>query len=242
MKGYGQYCPLALAAELLCQRWTILVISRLIDGCTTFNEIHRGVPLISPSMLSQRLSELEAEGIISKKKLKKGYSYHLTEAGQALTGIIDGMAVWGQQWARDNVLEDLDLAFLAWSMHLRVNQEAFPEGRTVVEFDFTETPNEAWRFWLVNTHTKVEMCLKHPGYDTDLLVTSDLRVFVEAWRGFRDLNAEMRAHRIKLEGPRILKEAFPRWLLLSALAPYERRRDGREKKLCANKSGYVTKV
>lgn len=235
MKGYGQYCPLALAAELLCQRWTILVISRLVDGFTQFNEIHRGVPLISPSMLSQRLSELEAEGIVRKKKLKKGYSYHVTEAGQALTGIIDSMAIWGQQWARDNVMEDLDLAFLAWSMHLRVDKEAFPAGRTVVEFDFTETPKESWRFWLVNTHEEVEMCLKHPGYETDLLVTSDLRVFVEAWRGFRSLEEEISARRIKLTGPRNLKEAFPNWLLLSALAPYERRRPGKEQKLCAKK-------
>lgn len=233
MKGYGQYCPLALAAELLCQRWTILVISRLFDGCTQFTEIHRGVPQISPSMLSRRLSQLEDEGILRKTKRKNGYTYHLTEGGRALESIIEGMAVWGQQWARDNVMEDLDPAFLAWSMHLRVNPSVFPAGQTVVEFDFTGSPRECWRFWLVNTHEKVEMCLKHPGYETDLLVTSDLRLFVEVWRGFRDLNKEIEANQVKLAGPRHLKEAFSKWLLLSSLSSYERRRPGREKDLCS---------
>ncbi|NNF02836.1 MAG: helix-turn-helix transcriptional regulator, partial [Rhodothermales bacterium] len=88
MQTYGQYCPLALATELLCQRWTILVISRLMDGCSTFSEIHRGVPRISPSMLSQRLKKLEEEGLLTKRKLTKGYSYHLTEAGESLTEIV----------------------------------------------------------------------------------------------------------------------------------------------------------
>ena len=231
MKGYGQYCPLALAAELLCQRWTVLVISRVIDGCSRFNEIHQGVPLISPSMLSRRLSELEDAGIIERQKLTKGYAYHPTKAGRSLAGIIDAMAIWGQQWARDNTLEDLDISFLAWSVHLRVDKTAFPSGRTVVEFDFTGAPKDSWRFWLVNTHDEVEMCLKHPGYETDLLVTADLREFVETWRGFRDLATEIRERRIKLSGPRNLTEAFSRWLLLSTLAPYERRREGREHRL-----------
>lgn len=231
MKGYGQYCPLALAAELLCERWTILVISRVVDGCETFSEIHRGVPKISPSMLSRRLAELEDVGIIEKKKRPKGYSYHPTAAGSDLTQIIDMMAVWGQQWGRDNVMHDLDLSFLAWSMHLRLDRTVFPNQRTVVEFDFTGAPKDCWRFWLISSHEKAEMCLKHPGLETDLLVTSDLRVFVETWRGFRNLSSEIRAKRIKLTGPRNLKQAFPQWLLMSALAPYERLRPGRERRL-----------
>ena len=237
-RGYGQYCPLALAAELLCQRWTILVISRLVDGCTTFNAIHRGVPRISPSLLSQRLVELEDAGVIYKerKKNKKSYTYHLTEAGKDLDGIIMQMAVWGQHWARDMNMEDLDPAFLAWSMHTRLNTTAMPTGRTVVEFDFSGASQGHGRFWLINEGENVDMCLKHPGFDTDLLVQADLRRFVETWRGYRDLETELYTGHIKLDGPRELKSAFPGWLLLSSLAPYERKREGQEKKLCASSS------
>ena len=132
-KGYGQYCPLALAAEVLGQRWTILVISRLLLGCTTYSEIQKGVPRISPSLLSQRLDELERTGIIEKQTCdgKRRATYHLTDAGRDLNDIIFRMMVWGQHWARDMSLEDLDPAFLAWSMHLSLDASLLPAGRTV---------------------------------------------------------------------------------------------------------------
>lgn len=232
-QSYGQYCPFALAVELLCQRWTLLVVSRLIDGCSRFNEIRRGVPQISPSLLSKRLSELERAGLIETRKATSGggREYLLTQAGRDLEPIIDGLAVWGQQWARDMVDDDLDPAFLVWSMHLRLDTDALPPGRTVVEFEFTGAPSDLSRFWLVQRDDEVEMCLKDPGLDVDLAVRSDLRLFVEAWRGFRDLRREIRSGRIELHGPRELRKAFPRWLRLSALAPYERRRPGRERRL-----------
>lgn len=238
--SYGQYCPLALAAELLCRRWTILVISRLLDGCTTFNEIHQGVPRISPSLLSTRLSELEHAGIVMKTKRKrgKGHSYQLTQAGKDLDGIIMDLAVWGQHWARDNEMEDLDLGFLAWSMSLRIDGEAMPPGRTVLEFEFAGAPRDFCRFWLVSNDGKIDMCLKHPGYDTDLSIRADLRVFVEAWRGFRDLRTEIRASRIRLSGPRELKKAFPDWLMLSMFAHLERKAPGRERRLGARRKAY----
>ena len=230
---YGQYCPLALAAELLCRRWTVLVISRLLDGCRTFNEIHQGIPRISPSLLSTRLTELEDAGILTRRKIPRTnrYRYEPTKAGEELGELIDGMAIWGQRWARDNELDDLDPAFLAWSMSLRINTAAMPEGRTVIEFQFSGTPTEFRRFWLVNNDSKIDMCLKDPGFETDLLVRSDLRHFVETWRGFRDLRSEIRAGRIRLLGPKPLTAAFPDWLLLSGLAPFARQAKGRESRL-----------
>lgn len=121
-RGYGQYCPLALAAELLCERWTLLVVSRLIDGCTRFNNIHRGVPRISATLLTKRLAELEHAGLIVRQPLEtgRGYEYMLTEAGKELELIIMDLALWGQRWSRDMVTDDLDPAFLAWSMHTRL--------------------------------------------------------------------------------------------------------------------------
>ena len=234
--GYGQYCPLALAAELLCRRWTILIVSRLIDGCRTFSEIHQGVPKISPSLLSTRLSELEQAGLLERVKSGKQdrYRYEPTEAALDLTQLIDGMAVWGQRWSRDMAMDDLDPAFLAWSMSLRMNTDAMPAGRTVVEFEFSGTPTEFRRFWLVNDDGQVDMCLKDPGFEPSVFVKADIRCFVEAWRGFRDLRQEIHAGTIRVAGPRRLTASFPDWLLLSALAPYHRRFAGRESRLDAS--------
>lgn len=209
------------------------MVSRLLDGCTTFSEIHRGVPKISPSLLSQRLAELEAAGLVTRRQrnARRGCTYHLTEAGRDLEDIVNQLAIWGQHWARDNSPDDLDLGFLAWSMHLRLDTSTMPPGRTVIEFEFAGVPADCSRFWLVATGGTVDMCLKDPGFESDLRVEADLRTFVEAWRGFRDLRKEIRARRIRLIGPSHLKKAFPDWLLLSALAPYERRRGGRERRL-----------
>jgi len=228
--GYGQYCPLALAAELLCRRWMLLVISRLFDGCTLFNEIHRGLPRISPSLLAQRLSELEDHSIIYRKKLlnKRGYSYHLTEAGMALENIVMDIAIWGQHWGRDMNTADLDPAFLVWSMHLRMDTEAMPNGKTVIEFLFTGVPYELDRLWLINLDGKVEMCLKNPGFETDVFVYADILDFVEAWRGIRDLKQQIRNKKIILRGSAESVKAFPRWLRLSSAAKFKRKKLGKE--------------
>ena len=223
-KGYGQYCPLALAAELLCERWTLLVISRVIDGCTRFNEIHRGVPKISATLLSQRLSQLEEAGLITRTPLEsgRGHKYALTEAGRELDPIIMSLAAWGQKWSRDMETEDLDPAFLAWSMHSRINVAAMPKQKTVLGFEFTGTHKGFSRFWLVVEDGVVDMCLKHPGTDADVTVKADIRRFVEAWRGIRDLRAEIAAGHIRLEGDAAARAALPEWLLLSALSSFPR--------------------
>lgn len=237
-QGYGQYCPLALAAELLCRRWSLLVVSRLIDGCDTFSAIQRGLPRISPSLLATRLTELEDAGLVTRIPLgQRRCRYQLTEAGAALEDIVMALAAWGQQWARDMSLEDLDPAFLAWSMHTRLDSSAMPPGRTVIEFELTGSPTGLDRFWLLNEDGRVDMCLKNPGFDTDLLVQAPLQRFVEAWRGFRSLESEMRAGHIRVSGPPSLVHQLPGWLQLSALAAYPRRRHGRERALRSKAPG-----
>ncbi|NNE07270.1 MAG: helix-turn-helix transcriptional regulator [Gemmatimonadetes bacterium] len=239
-RGYGQYCPLSLAAEVLCERWTLLVVSRLLMNCSRFNEIHKGLPRMSASLLSQRLLQLEESGVLRREKITdgRGYSYHLTEAGRDLASLVNGFAVWGHEWARDLTQSDLDPRFLVWSMHLRLDTRKMPAGRTVLEFDFSGAPADCRRFWLVNDNGEVEMCLTHPGFDVDLSVRSDLKVFVECWRGFRDLRNEIRARRIKLRGPRDLKRQFPDWLLLHVLAGHERKRGGPERTLARRSAKY----
>ncbi len=234
-RGYGQYCPLALATELLGQRWTILIISRLVLGCSTFNAIHAGVPRISPSLLARRLAELEAFGILKKRPGKKsaGPTYHITPAGADLGPVFEQMAIWGRQWARDLETDDLDPAFLAWSMHSRIDTAKLPSGRTVIEFDFTGTPTEFRRFWLVAEDGTIEMCLKDPGFEVDLFVHSDIRSFIDAWRGYRDLRSEIRSQQIRLEGNAVLVKRFPDLVLPDAFSSIARKRPGRERRMTA---------
>lgn len=232
-RGYGQYCPLALAMEMLGERWTLLIVSRIIDGCSQFNQIHRGVPRISPSLLSKRLDELVRAGLVEKVTAtrRRAAHYRLTEAGRDLEPIVMQLAVWGQHWARDLVGDDLDLAFLAWSMHTRVNTASMPGGRTVIEFEFSGTPSSFRGFWLVHERDTVDMCLQHPGFDVDVKVIADLRRFVETWRGFRDLESEIRHGHIQLAGDTRLTRQLPLWLQLSALATYPRKRRGPEQRM-----------
>ena len=236
-RGYGQYCPLALAAELLCERWTLLIVSRLLDGCTQFNAIHRGVPRISPSLLARRLQELERAGLVVRGAASRGRprEYRVTQAGRDLEPIVEQLAVWGQHWGRDMRVDDFDPAFLVWSMHLQLDAARMPPGRTVLEFEFPDAPQTPRRFWLVNENGAVDMCFTDPGYDVDLKVTSGIRVFIEAWRGIRDLRAEMRAGRIRVIGPSQMRRELPEWLRLSSLARYPRLRAGPEKRRCESR-------
>ena len=128
-------------------------------------------------------------------------------------------------------LDDLDPAFLAWSMSTRMNVEAMPPDRTVIEFEFTGAPADCRRFWILSDQGKIDMCLKPPGFDPDVFVRADIRRFVESWRGFRDLRREIRDGHVRLSGPAALVKAFPDWLLLSGLAPYRRQAGGAERKL-----------
>ena len=230
-KTYGQYCPLALAMELLGERWTLLVVSRLIDGCRRFNEIHRGLPRMSASLLSTRLARLQDSGLCEKRPLadQSGHEYLPTNACLELEPVVMQLAAWGQRWARDMQPEDLDPAFLAWSMSTRLDTAAMPSGRTVIEFEFSGLPREFRRFWLVNDDGVVDMCLKHPGFESDVCVRADLQRFVEAWRGFRSLREEIAAGRIRVEGSPASRRALPQWLLGSALAGVPRQRPGTER-------------
>jgi DNA-binding HxlR family transcriptional regulator len=230
MGRYGSYCPVSLATETLGERWTILIVLALIDGVSRFAEMQRALPRISPAVLTSRLRSLEEAGVLNKKRRQTGgYEYALTQAGRDLEPIVMELAYWGQRWARDMEPDDLDPRSLAWSMHTRMNTDAMPSGRTVIEFDFPDGPNGPAVFWIINTDGVVDVCAKHPGYEPDVRVVSELRRFVEVWRGFRPLRAELTAGRIQLTGARALTRAFPNWLLLSAASHVGRERPGRER-------------
>jgi len=224
-RGFGQFCPVALASEVLTQRWTLLVIRELLAGSTRFNDIRRGVPRISATLLKERLESLEHAEIVARRKTGSGvFEYVLTKAGQELRPVLFGIGQWGQRWARDIKPEDLDPGWLVWNVHRRLDLAAMPPGRTVIQIEFSDGPRNARYFWLVCQDGRVEVCLKNPGYAVDLKVRTTVRVLAEAWRGIRSVRQELRSGTIALEGKASLRKAFPNWLLLSAYASVPRMR------------------
>jgi len=223
-KEYGQFCPVALASEVLAERWTLLVVRELLAGARRFNAIRRGVPRLSGTLLKQRLLTLERAGVVERNAsaTTRGPEYFLTEAGLSLGSVVTSMGEWGQRWARDIRPEDLDPGWLVWAMHRRLNTAAMPPGRTVIQIEFVDAPAKQRRFWLVHCDGNVDVCLKDPGYATTVHVSTRVRTLAEVWRGFRSTKDELRSGRIQLIGSSSCCRAFPQWLLLSAYARIER--------------------
>ena len=224
--GFGQFCPVALASEVLTQRWTLLILRELMAGSSRFNDIRRGVPRISASLLKSRLETLEYADIVERRqgKGRDFQEYFLTDAGEELRNVLSQIGEWGQRWARDITPEDLDPGWLVWNIHRRLDTAKMPPGRTVIEFNFLDAPRNHRNFWLVHSDGEVEVCLKPPGFDVDLIVRTTVRVLAEVWRGIRAIKHELKSGALQLEGSSALKKAFPDWLLLSVYAPISRRR------------------
>ena len=228
MKSYGQFCPVAKACEIVAERWTPLVLRELLCGSTRFSELQRGVPLMSRTLLTQRLRELEEAGVVASvpRARGRGREYRLTPAGEEVRSLIMGLGEWGQRWARRQVAaDDLDAELLAWDMHRRLNVDRLPARRVVVRFDLRGVPRhqpgrKTW--WLVLTLPEVDLCLKDPGFEVDLTVDADLMALTRVWMGDMPLQDALRGGLIRLDGPRALVLAFPTWFGLSLFAGVER--------------------
>ncbi len=223
--GYKQFCPVAMAAEVLCSRWTMVLLRELIAGSTRFNDLRRGVPRMSPSLLSQRLKELEQAGIVEKRPLpsEKGvFAYHLTQAGQDLRPIIEAMGFWGQKWVESSLsLRNLDPSLLMWDMRRNLDPRPLPARRVVVEFLYTDLPASKRRWWLViEPDASVDLCWSDPGFDIDLYVTTDLRTMTAIWMGLTTVARE--DARLKLDGARDVARSMQSWLGLSPFAVQEK--------------------
>jgi DNA-binding HxlR family transcriptional regulator len=220
-RGYGQYCPVAKAAEVLCGRWTPLILRELVFGARRFSDIRRGVPLMSSALLAQRLRELEAAGIIEHQPTSRGHAgeYRLTHAGSDLRPLVEELGNWGQRWVRSQfAAEDLDPGLLMWDMRRCVKAHKFPPRRTVVKFEYRGITSRKRTWWIVSDQDDVDLCLKDPGFDVDLLVTSDLRTMTAVLMGALPVRRAVAEGRIVLVGPAILKRCFPAWLGLSPFA------------------------
>ena len=213
MKGYGQFCPIAKASEVLGERWTNLVVRELIAGSESFNDLRRGLPLISPSLLSTRLKSLESAGVVVRTEDDAGISYRLTEAGLELKPIIMQLGVWGHRWARSDLSkEDLDPSLLMWDIHRNLNLEPFTAERTVLLFEFTDYLSKFRRWWLVIADADVDVCLKDPGHEVDLHLSTDLKSLTQVWMGDITLMHALRTKSITLSGSSQLKKSIALWL------------------------------
>jgi DNA-binding HxlR family transcriptional regulator len=224
VKSYGQFCPVAKAAEIVAERWTPLVLRELLCGSVRFVDLRRGIPLMSPSLLSRRLKELEQAGAVERRNGEDGRpEYHLTEAGAELRPIIEQLGVWGQRWARSRILaHDLDAGLLMWDIHRNLRRDCLPPERTVVRFDFTGAVRSKRRWWLVIQQSRGDLCLLDPGYEVDLFLRAGLHTMTQVWMGDRPMLECLKSAEIVLEGPKDLARAFPTWLGLSLFAPVPR--------------------
>ena len=220
--GYHQFCPVAMASEVLCKRWTVVLLRELLAGSTRFNDLRKGVPRMSPALLSTRLKELEQAGILERQATKdrKVFDYVLTEAGRDLQGVVMGIGTWGQRWVESKVsLKNLDPSLLMWDMHRNLDPTPMPDRRCVIQFLYPELQQARRSYWLlVDPPDEVDLCSVDPGFDIDLYVTSDLKTMTAIWMGLSKVQQEVDAGNLVLTGDRALARQMQTWLGLSPFA------------------------
>ncbi|MGH9271554.1 MAG: winged helix-turn-helix transcriptional regulator [Ilumatobacteraceae bacterium] len=225
MRPYGQYCPVAVGSEVIAERWTPLIMRELVLGSTRFNEIERGLPGISRTLLAKRLKQLELRGVIELVPATsgRGHEYVLTDAGRDLEPVIMALGEWTVRWLFAEPDErEVDPITLTWWMHRRVDPAAVPAGRVVLQFDYRDARRTL--LWLMFEDGQPSVCTSHPGFEPDVFVTTDTLSLSRVFSGIDEL-ADARARgKVRIEGPRALISQFPRWFLWSPFRPAVRLR------------------
>ncbi len=226
--SYRQFCPVAMAAEILGTRWTIVLIRELVAGSTRFNDLRRGLPRMSPALLSRRLKELEIAGIVEKTAAaadRSRHEYRLTEAGRDLQAVIESIGIWGQRWvSTDLALDNLDPNLLMWDMRRNLKPSPLPSVRNVVEFHYTDLPASQEYWWLiVEPDGEVDICSVDPGFEVELYVRTTLRTMTAIWMGFSTVATERKTQCLVLEGDPGLAKNMQTWLGLSPFASEKKR-------------------
>jgi DNA-binding HxlR family transcriptional regulator len=228
MKGYGQFCPIAVACETFAERWTPLILRELLAGARRFNEIRQGLPMISRTLLAQRLRELEDAGVVESRPLSpgRGREYRPTRSAEEFRDVLERLGEWGQRWSTTQFdLDNLDLVLLMWNVRRRIDLAKLPPRRVVVRFDFHAFPARCRGFktcWLILTREGPDVCQKDPGFEVDLVVHADAGAIARVWTGAMTFAQAVQSGGLRLEGTRDLVRAFPSWLLLSHFAHVER--------------------
>ncbi len=204
--------------ELLDERWTLLIVRELVSGSTHFNQLRRGLPRMSPTLLSRRLHQLVLAGILERRSDGNDVEYVLTQAGRELQPVVEALGVWGIRWIGELGDEDLDPKLLLWDMQRNIDHTAIPAGRTVVQFVFSDVPKSLRTWWLVITSDEADVCDVDPGHEVAVTVEARLRGMVEVWRGDVSWPDALRAGTVEVQGPEALRRALPSWFTLSVFA------------------------
>ena len=225
--SYNQFCPVSMTAEIICSRWTLLVLRELVMGSTRFNELRRGLPSMSPALLSKRLKDLEAAGVIHVAAGREPgvHEYRLTEAGSELRPVIEAIGVWGHRWVTtEATLKHLDANLLMWDVRRNISPEPMPPRRNIIQFIFNDRPLSERNYWLiVEPERDVDLCLVDPGFDVDLYVSTDLRTMTEIWLGYAPISSPSNDDRLVLTGNAKLAADLRMWLKLSVFANVEKK-------------------
>jgi len=225
--SYNQFCPVAMAAEVLCTRWTIVLLRELVAGSTRFNELRRGVPRMSPALLSKRLKDLEAAGIVARSPVAGDpdlYEYTLTAAGKDLGQVVGAIGAWGQRWVTtESSLGKLDPNLLMWDMRRNINTEPMPKRRSTIQVIFSDLQETRRNWWLiVDPGEEVDLCSVDPGFDVDLYLVTDLWTMTEIWMGYTTLTRAKADSRLVITGNRQLEASMNSWLGLRPFARTEK--------------------
>jgi DNA-binding HxlR family transcriptional regulator len=212
-RSYGSFCPVAQASEVVAQRWVPLILREIMVGHHRFNEIRRALPLISPSVLAQRLKSLEDDGVIRRRRDPAGVAYRLTAAGEELGPIVDAMGHWARKWVtRDYRSYELDPGVLMWSLRRHLVAARFPAGRTVLHFRLEGAPRQQRYWWIVvqpgDEREAVDVCRTDPGHPVTLTISAGLRTLVDLLLGDADLEDLLRRRLAVVEGDRELARRF----------------------------------
>jgi DNA-binding HxlR family transcriptional regulator len=215
--SYGQYCPISRALDVLGERWSLMILRDMIVGATRFNELARGLPGLSRTLLAKRLRQFERAHIVEHVDGE----YHLTEAGRDLQSVVFGLGEWGARWIfGDPDPAELDAQLLAWWMHDRLDTVAFSGvhtgDRQVLHLRFSDDPR--W-FWIVVDRGVPSVCDTDPGFEVNVTLRSDLSTLYQVWLGRIPLSDAMRDGRLSIDGTRAMKDALPKVLRLSPAAP-----------------------
>ncbi|MGB8315781.1 MAG: helix-turn-helix domain-containing protein [Aestuariivirga sp.] len=219
--SYGQFCPVAMAAEIFCSRWTPLILREMVAGTRRFNDLRRGVPRMSPTLLSKRLMELRETGIIEEVATKKGgKEYQLTPAGEDLKPIVMALGFWGQRWVESKLsLKNLDPSLLMWDMRRWLDPKPLPKRRCTITYHFIDTEPARQHYWLVvETDGTVDLCNADPGFEVDLFITGSLRAMTAIWMGVTTVKQEVEARELDIQGDKALARDMQEWLGLSPFA------------------------
>lgn len=226
--SYNQFCPVAMAAEILCTRWTMVLLRELVAGSTRFNELRRGVPRMSPALLSKRLKDLEAAGVIARTRVRGEpgtFEYHLTSSGRDLAPVVTAVGAWGHAWIETkSALSNLDPNLLMWDMRRNIDPKPMPQRRNVIQIIFSDLPAARRNWWIiVQPGEETDLCSVDPGFDVDLYLSTNVRTMTQIWMGYISIATAKEQGHLTVTGDKQIEARIKSWLTLSPFAKVARR-------------------